>query len=327
MQKYCSMLKNYKILVFLSMLLAQFGGCLSFNCLFAQEPAKPYRNSHFLTVDSVRFHFRTWNDSVLQPRGKILLIHGFIGSTFSWRENTDTLVKSGYRVVAVDLPGFGYSDRNPKINQSQSNRARLLWDLLSEIDQGDTAKWNITGHSMGGGTAEAMALLHPERTRTLVIVDGMAFLKNEDVQGTFITLSKNKQYNKVFSAIVEKEVFTYAMIEKLFKKNFGYIPDSSIVNGYLAPLLIEGTSESVMSVFSNSNEIIHLNAQDWDKTPILVIWGENDKTIYLSRGKRFVRNVPSARLKIISGAHHDPMETNPGEFNRDLVGFLNMNNK
>ena len=310
----------YNLLFFLC-----FTGTIQSN-LLAQDRAKPFPNSHFVTVDSVDFHYRIWNDTLKQSRGKVLLIHGFMGSTFSWRENFDTLVESGYKVIAIDLPGFGYSDRSLKVNQSQSNRSRLLWDLLTYLDNGDTSKWNLVGHSMGGGTAEAMAMLRPERTRSLTIVDGLVFLKNENVQGAFVTLSKNKQYNKVFSALVEKDVFTYNMVEKLFRKNYGYTPDSSIVMGYLTPLMIEGSAESVLSVFSNSREIIPLDIRALDKIPVLVIWGDKDRTIKLKRGKRFVRHVPTAKLKIISGARHDPMETDPEEFNEYLIIFLNKKN-
>jgi pimeloyl-ACP methyl ester carboxylesterase len=255
-----------------------------------------------------------------------LLVHGFLGSTFSWRENFDTLAKSNYKVVAIDLPGFGYSDRSLKVNQSHSNRARLLWDVLEILDREDTAKWNLVGHSMGGGTVEAMALIKPERTQTLTIVDGMVFLKNDDVQGAFVTLSRNKQYNKVFSSLVEKEVFNYKMIERLFRKNYGYTPDSSIVNGYLAPLLIEGSAESALSVFSNSREMIPLDIRDLGNIPVLVIWGTKDRTIYPRTGKRFVRKVPTAKMKFIAGAKHDPMETDPEEFNEFLITFLNKKN-
>jgi 2-hydroxy-6-oxonona-2,4-dienedioate hydrolase len=309
-------------LLFILKIISPFPGNLS-----AQDIAKPFTNSHFITVDSVYFHYRIWNDTIKNPKGKVVLIHGFMGSTFSWRENYDTLAKSNYKIIAVDLPGFGYSDRSLKVNQSQSNRARLLWDLLTELDQGDTLKWNLVGHSMGGGTAEAMALLRSERTQSLTIVDGMVFLKNENVQGAFVIASKNKQYNKVVSYLVEKNVFTYNRVESLFKTNYGYTPDSTIVMGYLTPLLIDGSAESVLSVFSNSKEIINLDIRELEKFPVLVIWGEDDRTISLKRGKRFVKKVPSAELKIITGSRHDPMETNPKEFNGHLIMFLNMNNK
>ena len=97
-------------------------------------PEKPFENSRFEIIDSVSIHYRVWNDTLRNPRGKIILIHGFCGSTFCWRYNFDALVAAHYKVVAIDLPGFGYSQRSPSLNQSQSNRARLLWGLLEKIE-------------------------------------------------------------------------------------------------------------------------------------------------------------------------------------------------
>ena len=289
------------------------------------DSLKPFDNSRYFTVDSLIVHCRVWNDTMVHPRGKVLLVHGFIGSSFSWRENVDTLIKSGYYVVCVDMPGFGYSDRNPEFNQSQGNRATFLLKLIDMIDP--MVQWNLVGHSMGGGTVEAMALMRPDRIRSLTIVDGMVFLKSESMKGAFVTLSRNKQYKRAFSSVVKKNMFTYGMIERLSKKNIGYKPDSAFVLGYLEPLLLPGTAECVINVWANAKESEVLKAVGFSKFPILVVWGEKDKTIYLSKGKRFVKHVPSAELKIIPGAYHDPMETHPGIFNDYLVGFLNTTNE
>lgn len=288
----------------------------------AQTDEYPYPNSHFATIDSVRLHYRTWNDTLAYPKGKVFLVHGFCGSTFCWRENFDTLASCGYRVVAIDLPGFGYSDRSLNVNQSQSNRARLLWSFLFKIEKGDTSGWNLVGHSMGGGTVEAMALLHPEHTKSLTIVDGLVFLKNENMQGAFVTMSKNKQYNKVIVSFTKKNLITSNTIKKLLRKNYGYIPDSAVVNGYLEPLLIKGTAECVINVFANSKEIIHLNSVGFKDLPVLVIWGRKDRTIYLSSGERFHNNVPSSEFRVIPEARHAPMETHPQIFNKYLLEFL-----
>jgi pimeloyl-ACP methyl ester carboxylesterase len=277
-------------------------------------------------VDSLRFHYRIWNESLENPKGKVLLVHGFAGSTFSWRENTDTLSSSGYLVVAVDLPGVGYSERNPKVNQSQSNRAVLLWKFLNAIDMGETLSWNLVGHSLGGGTVEAMALINPGMTKSILIVDGMVFKKNSNMKGAFVTLSRNKQYNKIFSSLVEKNIFTYDMIKRLLKKNYGYDPDSAIINGYLEPLMMPGTAEAVMTIWSNSKEVMQLDVKNLEKIPVRVIWGGEDRTIYPRTGRRFVRAVPEAELVIIHGAHHDPMETHPKVFNELMISFLNFTN-
>jgi len=290
--------------------------------LRAQETGKPFPNSRFATTDSVTLHFRTWNDSLPEVKGNVVLIHGFCGSTFCWRENIEALVRQHYRVVAVDLPGFGYSSRNLS-NQSFSNRARILWDFLALIGKGDTVKWNIVGHSMGGGIAEAMALMEPGRTRSLVLVDGMVFLKNQNLKGAFITSARIKGINQLYISIFENKIITDHSIRRLLRNVYGYVPDSSVIGGYKRPLLLPGTSESVIDMFAFSKETVPLEATGLSSLPVLLIWGKKDHTIYPATGKKLKRAVPSVQLEMIPRAHHSPMETHPSDFNPVLVRFLN----
>lgn len=291
-----------------------------------QQSSKPYPNSFFITIDSVTLHYRIWQPDLLREKGKVLLVHGFCGSTFNFRENYDTLVKQGYKVVAVDLPGFGYSQRKIMTNQSQSNRSRLIWLLLDSIDGQERDKWNIVGHSMGGGTVEAMALMHPERTNTLTIIDGLIFIKNKPFyQGIFSLFRTAPRYNILIS-FTKKNYITYNNISRKLKSVYGCAQDSSIVNAYLGPLLIDGSAETIVNIIANSGEIARLDADGLKSLPVLVVWGKKDRTIPLRWGKRLKRDVPSLELKIIPGSYHMPMETHHEIFNRYLIDFLNKNN-
>jgi 2-hydroxy-6-oxonona-2,4-dienedioate hydrolase len=287
---------------------------------------QPFSNSHFVLVDSVTLHYRTWLHTTPNFKGKVLLIHGFIGSTFCWRENIDPLVRAGYDVVAVDLPGFGYSDRNLHVNQSQSNRAHLLWDFINAIEQNDSSRWNIVGHSMGGGTAEAMSLMKPDRIKSLSIVDGMVFLRNKNVKGSFVVMTRMKEYHQVLVALTKKRVIEFKKLQHLLKGLYGYIPDSTVVEGYLQPLQIEGSAECILNVFANAREIQHLHSDVLKELPVLVVWGKKDRTIRYFSAKKFINSFPNIDLKIIPGARHSPMETHAGIFNGYLVEFLNKNN-
>jgi pimeloyl-ACP methyl ester carboxylesterase len=286
----------------------------------------PFDNSKFIEVDSVVFHYRIWNDNVVHPRGNVLFVHGFCGSTYCWRKNWDPLIRAGYRVVAVDLPGFGYSERDETINQSQSNRARLLWDLLTQICPKDTLGWNIVGHSMGGGTVEAMALMQPARTRSLTIVDGMVFLKNENLKGAFITTSRWKDFKKLYVNYAEKSILKTSRLTRLLKNAYGYVPDPAVVEEYIKPLRIDGTAETIISIFSNADEICKLNASGLKTIPTMVVWGEDDGTISVRQGKKLKRHIPEIDLVIIPGARHMPMETNADVFNIFLMDLLGKTN-
>jgi pimeloyl-ACP methyl ester carboxylesterase len=289
-------------------------------------PGQPYENSHFITVDSILFHYRTWNDGVSTPRGKIVIIHGFYGSSFCFRKNFDTLASQGYKVVSIDLPGYGYSDRNPSINQSQSNRARFLWDLLDTLDKGDTTRWNLVGHSMGGGTVEAMALMNPGRTKSLMVIDGMVFNKTTDMMLGLSSMIRMNGLTRVQVRMTEKKITDYDYMERKLKKAYGRAPDSSEVMGYFTPLQTDGTAEAVVSNFDNAREVARLNSDSLHTMPVLLIWGSEDKTIPYSIARQFKRKHPFTEVCKIPGAAHIPMETNPAEFNRVAVGFLNKNN-
>jgi len=137
----------------------------------------PFNESRFENIDGVSIQYRQWLPDQQPIKGKILLIHGLGGSTFSWRNNIPALRDAGYMVVTADLPGFGYSDRSGGIDHSQKNRSKILWVLLDQIDSTlspETASMDLVlaGHSMGGGTAVAMTLEHPDQTKALVLVDG-----------------------------------------------------------------------------------------------------------------------------------------------------------
>jgi pimeloyl-ACP methyl ester carboxylesterase len=289
-------------------------------------PGVPYKNSQYLKIDSATFHYRIFNEGIKKSKGKVLLVHGFCGSTFCWRNNIDTLVKAGYVVVAIDLPGFGFSDRNLNVNQSQSSRAHLIWKLLEKVDTMDKRKWNIVGHSMGGGAVEAMALTNPDRVQTVTLVDGMVFIRNKNLKGTFVTMSKLKETNPLLVSLAKQNIISNKAIARLMKKVYGRPLDSTELKGYMDPLEIEGSAASVINIFANAHEIRHLHADGLLDLPVLVIWGKKDRTIYPSSGKKLKRNVPSIDLKVIPTAHHSPMETNPLEFNKLLITFLNSHN-
>jgi pimeloyl-ACP methyl ester carboxylesterase len=289
-------------------------------------PDKPYENSHFLKIDSATFHYRIYNEGIKNQKGKVLLVHGFCGSTFCWRKNIDALVNADYLVVAIDLPGFGYSDRNLHVNQSHSGRAHLIWALLGKIDQDDKRKWNIVGHSMGGGAVEAMALMNPDRVQTVTLVDGMVFIRNQNMEGTFITMSKMKGTNQILVSLAKHNIISYNSMERLMKKVYGRPLDSAEMKGYIDPLRIKGSAASVINIYANAHEIRHLHADGLLDLPVLVIWGKKDRTIYLHNAKKLKRNVPTIDLKIIPDAHHAPMETHPQQFNELLLDFLNAHN-
>ena len=100
----------------------------------------------------------------------VALLHGFGGSTFSYRWTVPALAKR-YHTIAIDLKGFGYSDRGPRGDYSHPEQARLIAGLL---DQLGVTKAVLVGHSMGGSVALRLAARSPDRVEGLALINSEA---------------------------------------------------------------------------------------------------------------------------------------------------------
>jgi len=287
----------------------------------------PFRNSHLLEVDTVMIHYRIWMSATQPAKGKVLFIHGFTGSTYSFRKNYDSLVSAGYDILAVDLPAFGFSDRGTSINHSQSHRAELIWKLIDFVYHGDTGQWNILGHSIGGAVAEAVALMRPGRIRSLTFIDAMFFDKNNGVMNVNLSQSRNRQLKKFYVDYVGRYLLTYNHMAGFLESAYGKKPDSSDVTGYMMPLRMPETAEAFLSTFTNCKEVVQLNSGNLKNIPVLVVWGSKDSWLPPGSVKVIKSFVPQAEIHTIEGAGHMPMETHPVEFNRILQEFLDSKNR
>lgn len=121
------------------------------SCAFAAFGAVEtiYDDSRFYTYEDYEIHYRIIEHEG-EYKGRILFLHGFLCSTYAWRNMADIMSRSGYECVLADLPNFGYSTREtPEINTV--DREKIIISLMNSIDPG--GEWIIAGHSMGGGVA------------------------------------------------------------------------------------------------------------------------------------------------------------------------------
>ncbi len=297
----------------------------------AQSGEKPFENSRFDTIEGFSVHYRIWNEDLENPVGKVFFVHGFAGSTICFRNLYDTLASLGYQVVAADIPGAGYSSRSLDFNHSYSHRARFLWKLLNRIDQareggdGDNdgnGKWIVAGHSMGGGAAEAMAILHPEQTETLILVAGTLFRKTNNMNSTAMFMMRQKQVKKIMVSYTDKNLITYKRFYKLLKSAYGRVPDSTEVLSYVTPLETEGSAEALINIYVNNREKESLDARTLTDVPVKAIWGTKDNWVSLRTAKINFGVFPDFELVKIKGAGHMPMETHVQQFIPPFLEFV-----
>ncbi|MBR5113512.1 MAG: hypothetical protein IK097_08840, partial [Clostridia bacterium] len=110
---------------------------------FADTNYKPYDNSEYFTKGDYDIHYRVF-PAKGEMKGRIMMLHGFMCSTFSWRNMVEILTADGYECVAADLPDFGYSTREtPETDVIQ--REELIIALMNELAPGE--EWILAGHS------------------------------------------------------------------------------------------------------------------------------------------------------------------------------------
>jgi 2-hydroxy-6-oxonona-2,4-dienedioate hydrolase len=277
----------------------------------------PFPNSHFIEVDNTIIHYRYWKpDSNIAKSHWVMLIHGLGGSTYAWENNAEFLSKQGLNVIAVDVPPFGYSDRNPEINHSPDVRANLLWKFASQIHP--STKWHLVGHSMGGGITEAMAIKKPERTKSLTWVAPALFIHLKKQTSFGQILLRFPPFERTFVFIGETFFITPKRISKMLLSAYGREATEKEIFEYHKALSQDGTATAFVRAFTQSKVENELKLKDLS-IPALAIWGDSDQWVPYERYQTHLKEIPNIQFKFINGAGHCPMETHPQEFNQLLL--------
>ncbi len=270
----------------------------------------------FVSVDGLRTYLLARGP---QDGPVVLLLHGFGGSTFSWRENLDTLAEAGYRAIAFDRPGFGLSDKPLEHDYSHPAQADFTAHLLDALR---VERATLVGHSAGGSVATHFALRHPERLERLVIVDGAVLsgggpewvgavlyfppLARWFQVGANWLLTRERFVDILRSAYADPEFVTPAVAE-------GY------ARVLQTPAWAAGLAGMVRAAGSNRVDPAQVATI---QTQTLLAWGELDTWVPLAQGQQLLDLLPNAILRTYPQAGHLPMEEAAGAFNRDVLAFL-----
>jgi 4,5:9,10-diseco-3-hydroxy-5,9,17-trioxoandrosta-1(10),2-diene-4-oate hydrolase len=121
-------------------------------------------HSAFIDVDGIRVHYQEAGDPTAAA---IVLIHGFASSTLVWSKVFLRFAASGYRVIALDLLGYGYSAKPRNGEYTIAGQAKLLTRLLDALE---IPRAIFIGSSYGGAVAATCALDYPDRVEKLILV-------------------------------------------------------------------------------------------------------------------------------------------------------------
>lgn len=236
----------------------------------------------------------------------VLLLHGFLHSSWTWRHVVPALARR-HRVLAVDLPGWGWSDRVAGAC-SLEETAALVRGLLAELGVERLAL--AAGNSMGGGVALRLALdaLPVDR---LLLVSPLA-LPIPVPRGP-LRLLGHPTFGPVFRATAGNPAFVRRALELLVYRT---IPvDAQVLRGY-EPLARPGTLASACATARELGPSAARLAPRLGElqVPATVVWGSRDRVLPLRYGRSVVARLPGAGLDVFDGCGHCPQEEQPARF-------------
>lgn len=236
----------------------------------------------------------------------VLLIHGLGGSIESWTNNIGELAK-GMRVIAVDLPGFGLSDK-PKMNYTIKFYKEFVVQFLKQLQ---LEQASIVGSSLGGHVAAEVAINHPSFVNKLVLISPAGALprsfKGSPALLRYVKVLDTKsvqQVKQALSAVDNKPV------------------DDSYAELVYQKILMPGAREAFLSALAGSAKAPRLtNRLGRIKAPTLLLWGKEDAMIPVKFVEPFVR-MKNCRIVMLEHCGHRPHFERPELFNRIVSEFL-----
>lgn len=243
----------------------------------------------------------------------LLLIHGFMGSILIF----DNLIKSLSKyntVLAVDLLGFGYSDKHLNFNYSRKNMAEICRKFM--LSQGFN-NFIILGHSMGGEVALNMSYYYPQNIKKLILVNSTGYTQ------VFKLAKLINRIKILFKFIIKIAFRTYYLQNISFRLSFYNKKkfDKNLFNRlYSIMIRIPVKTLYQFSIQDDSGKIGEkVNLINTDS---LIIWGENDKIIPLRYGKKFNEDLMNSTLIILPKCGHIPFVESYESFMIVLHNYL-----
>lgn len=249
----------------------------------------------------------------------VIFIHGFGGASYSWRFIYKTYTES-YKVILIDLKGFGFSDKPRENKYSISDQADIIESFIINKNLSNII---LVGHSMGGAVALFTYLNMNKdinRLKGLILIDSAGY---DQRLPNFINLLRIPIVNSLSLSFTPSEFAVKSVLRlSFYDKNkitdemiesyafFQSLPGAHYALIKTAEQIIPEDVDNVIKKFMQI------------KVPVLLIWGQNDDIIPLQYGHKMNSDIPHSRLKVISECGHIPHEEKPNEVLYEINQFL-----
>jgi pimeloyl-ACP methyl ester carboxylesterase len=246
----------------------------------------------------------------------VVLLHGFNHHAEAWIRNIAALAQAGFRVLALDLPGFGRSGM-PPMSYSLRGYSEFLRDFLAAAG---AERAHLVGNSMGGAIALRFAIDHPAQVLSITAVD---------TAGMFARVPRVWAWAATpLARLVMRPFMGHPRLIQWSHQRAYF--DSTIPTPGQTDIMAEAYTQPGYKDHILRMAETMLVANDgvlWDgvarlQMPVLVVWGRQDTTLPVQHAYRAAHRIPGSEVVIYDRCGHLPMYEKADDFNRDLIDFL-----
>jgi pimeloyl-ACP methyl ester carboxylesterase len=306
-------------------------------CLFALSACVSFhtgamdgepKNATFADVDGARMRYLDTdtgaqstittdegNESIAtasKDRATVVLVHGFASSLENWATVIPVLSKQ-YRVLAMDLKGFGWTDR-PDGDYSPEAEAKLILKLM---DARGIKTAMLVAHSWGSSVAMQALLQAPERFTRVAFYDAWLY---EDQIPMFFHWARAPGMGEALFGLWYNERPDERMALAFYDKK---IISERLVEEVSNALDRPGTKAAALAAVRGQHYAELEGRYKLMDKPTLIMWGREDVVTPIKYGERLSRELPNARMIVYPRCGHFPMIEAREASNRDLLAWLN----
>ncbi|RDI36917.1 alpha/beta fold hydrolase [Falsibacillus pallidus] len=268
-------------------------------------------NEKHITVNGIELFYEEYTNPT--AKHTLVLLHGFLSSTFSYRRLIP-LLRKDFQVISVDLPPFGKSGKTPSFMYSYKNIAHTV---LHFIEMMNWPSVHVIGHSMGGQIALYMMKLRPDLIKKGILLCSSGYHKR--LKWPLILSS----YLPFFHYYVK-----FWLAKSGVRKNIENVVhntaliDDDMMYGYLRPFLNDEIFIALTRMIRDREGDLTTKMLNEIDTPCLLIWGQYDKVVPLSIGEKLTQDLPKSKLIVLEETGHLVPEEKPEEVKKYIDEFI-----
>lgn len=274
-----------------------------------EELQAKYANaaSRFIMLHGMRVHYR---DEGAGPT--LVLLHGTASSLHTW-EGWASALQNDFRIVRMDLPGFGLTGPNATHDYSLPQYVDFLAAFADSLK---LERFHLAGNSLGGEIAWHFALAQPARVKSMILLDAAGYPITR-VPFAF-TLARNP-LTRFFTRWITPRSLVQKSLLDVYGDD-GKVTEALVQRYY--ELTCRAGNRAAFIARARAFHVVEFERIKQILTPTLIQWGAQDEWIPVADAQRFVADIPNSELIIYEDAGHVPMEEIPEQTAHDAKNFM-----